>query len=153
MRGVLLREVRPLLRQVVCRKDGRNRARRNAGAAVDALNGIDEELLGLAESVFVLLGVDAIHGTRIYAGGVLGADTGFCNHICHLDLSPEMGTFDAENSIRPLCPGQPLNWPFCHAGSPVANKAALEGAGPRIGFGFLSTSRQLGGTIVAIGEV
>src|SRR6516225_11101236 len=33
---------------------------------------------------FVLLGVNAIDGTSVYAGGVLGADTGFSDHVCHL---------------------------------------------------------------------
>jgi hypothetical protein len=84
VRRVLLSEVGPLLRQIVRGKDCRNRAGRNTSAAVDALDRIDEELIGRGESVFVLLGVDAIDRTRVYAGGVLGADTRFCNHVSHL---------------------------------------------------------------------
>jgi hypothetical protein len=28
--------------------------------------------------------VDAIDGTGVHTGGVLRADTGFCNDVCHL---------------------------------------------------------------------
>jgi hypothetical protein len=28
--------------------------------------------------------VDAIDWTGVHTGGVLGADTGFCNDVCHL---------------------------------------------------------------------
>jgi hypothetical protein len=81
---VLPRVVGPLFRQVVERKDRGDRARWNACAAIDALHRIDEQLLGVAVVAFVLFGVDAIDGTGVHAGGVLGADTGFCNHVCHL---------------------------------------------------------------------
>ena len=56
MRGVLLSEVSPLLRQIVGCKDCRNRAGRNTSAAIDALDRIDEQLIAIGESVFVLLG-------------------------------------------------------------------------------------------------
>jgi hypothetical protein len=46
------------------------------------------KLVGLGVAVFVLLGVDAIDRTGVYTGGVLGADTGFCNDVCHLLNSP-----------------------------------------------------------------
>ena len=84
VRGVLLGKVSPLLRQIVLGEDGRNGARRYASAAVDALNRIDEQLIGFAVTAFVFFGVDAIDGTGVHAGGVLGADTGFCNDVCHL---------------------------------------------------------------------
>jgi hypothetical protein len=35
---------------------------------------------------FVLFGVDAIDRTSVHTGGVLGADTGFCNDVCHLAI-------------------------------------------------------------------
>jgi hypothetical protein len=35
----------------------------------------------------VLLGVDAIDWTGVHTGGVLGADTGFCDYIGHSDFS------------------------------------------------------------------
>ena len=47
MGGVFLGKMGPLLRQVIQCEDGRNRAGRHACAAVDALDGIDEELIGL----------------------------------------------------------------------------------------------------------
>ena len=84
MRGVLCGEISPLLGQVVGREDGRNRAGWDACAAVDALDRIDEQLIGLGVSGFVLFGVDAIDRTGVYTGGVLGADTGFCNDVCYL---------------------------------------------------------------------
>src|SRR5215469_1716176 len=86
--GVLLGEVGPFFGQVVGGKDGRNRARGDAGAAVDALHRIDVELLGLSVVGFVLLGVDAIDRTCVYASRVLRADTRFCNDISHFLISP-----------------------------------------------------------------
>ncbi len=77
--GIFLGEVSPLLRQIVLRKDGRHGAGRDASAAVDALDRVNKKLIGLAVTVFVLFGVDAIDGTGVHTGGVLGADTGFCN--------------------------------------------------------------------------
>ena len=88
VRGVFLGKVSPLFRKIVEREDGRYRAGRNAGAAVDALDWVDEELVRLGEAVFVLFGVDAIDRTCVYTGGVLGADTGFCNDVGHLKNSP-----------------------------------------------------------------
>jgi hypothetical protein len=32
--------------------------------------------------------VDAIDRTSVHTGGVLGADTGFCDNVCHLVISP-----------------------------------------------------------------
>ena len=81
--GVLLRKMRPLLWQIILREDGGNRACRNARAAIDALDRIDEELIRAVVTVFILLGVDAIDRTCVYTGGVLGADTGFCDYIGH----------------------------------------------------------------------
>jgi hypothetical protein len=39
-------------------------------------------------AVLILLGVDAIDRTGVYAGAVFGADTRFCNDVCHLKNSP-----------------------------------------------------------------
>jgi hypothetical protein len=87
MLGVLLRKVCPFLRHIILRKDSRYRARRNASAAVDALDWIDKQLIGRTVIGFVLLGVDAIDWTSVHTGGVLGADTGFCDYISHSDFS------------------------------------------------------------------
>ena len=81
---VLLGKVRPLLWQIVLRKNGRNRTGRDASAAIDALDRVNEQLVGLGEAGLVLLGVDAIDRTGVHTGGVLGADTGFCNDVGHL---------------------------------------------------------------------
>ena len=83
MLRVLLRKMRPFLRHIVLREDRRNRACRDARAAVDALNGVDKQLIGRPVIGLVLFGVDAIYRTRIYASGVLRADTGFCDYIGH----------------------------------------------------------------------
>lgn len=56
VRGVLLREVRPLFRQIVGRKDGRDWACRHTRTTIDALDRIDEQLVGLAVTGFILLG-------------------------------------------------------------------------------------------------
>ena len=56
------REIVPLLRQIVQREDGRYRANRDAGAAVDALHRIDVEHFFRRVGRFVLLRVDTIHG-------------------------------------------------------------------------------------------
>ena len=98
---VLLGEVSPLLGQVVLREDGRNGASRQACAAVDALSGIDEELVRLGVARLVLFGVDTIDWTSVHTGGVLGADTGFCNHVCHLNFAPEKNFLGFENSTKP----------------------------------------------------
>ena len=82
--GVLLGEMGPLLRQVVLGEDGRDRTNRNASAAVDAFDRVDEELIGFGVTGLIFLRVDAVDGTGVYTGGVLGADTGFCNNVCHL---------------------------------------------------------------------
>jgi len=81
--GVDLGEVGPLLGEVVEREDGRDRAHRNAGAAIDAFDRVDIDHFDAGEVGFVLLGVDAIHGTGVDAGSVFRSDTGFRNYICH----------------------------------------------------------------------
>jgi hypothetical protein len=73
----------PFFRQVVCGEDGRNRTHRNTGTAIDALDGIDKELLLIGIRSLVLFRVDTVYRARIHAGRVLCADTGFSNYICH----------------------------------------------------------------------
>ena len=102
--SILRSKMRPLLRQIIGCKNGRNRAGRNTCAAVDALDRIDEKLICFSVLSFVFFGVDAIDGTGVYTGGVLGADTGFCNDVCH-DLSFSVEFFCQPNSSTQ---GQPL---------------------------------------------
>jgi hypothetical protein len=83
-----------LLGQVIQRKNRGHRANRHTGATVDALDGIDVELRDFIEAgtgIIVgraLLGVDAIYGTGINAGGVFRSDAGFGNDIGHGPPSP-----------------------------------------------------------------
>src|SRR6266852_4825514 len=81
--GVALGEGLPLLRQIVQREDGRHRTHWHAGAAVNALYRIDVEHLFFAERRLILLRMNAVHRASVYAGGVLGPDARFCNHVCH----------------------------------------------------------------------
>ena len=55
----------------------------HAQAAVDAGVRIDVELIEGAELLFVLGGVDAVDGADLDAGGVLGSDAGFGDHVGH----------------------------------------------------------------------
>ena len=72
---VYLRVVLPLFGQVVQGENRGDRADRHAGPTIDALYGIDVELRDLIEARTgvvvrcVLLGVDAIYGAGIDAGG------------------------------------------------------------------------------------
>jgi hypothetical protein len=47
--GIRFREALPLIGKFFEREDGRNRAHRNAGAAINAVVGTDEELFGFLE--------------------------------------------------------------------------------------------------------
>jgi hypothetical protein len=84
----------PLFRKVVERKNGRHRADRNAGAAVNAFYGINVEHLLGAELLRVFLGMNAIHRTGVDTGGVFGSNAGLGNYVghkicCSLVCSPE----------------------------------------------------------------
>ena len=98
VRSVLRGEAGPLIGQVVGGEDGRYRTGGDTCAAVDALDGIDEQLIGLGVAGFVFLGVDAIDRTSVHTGGVLGADTGFCNDVCHLAILRGIEVLDADSS-------------------------------------------------------
>ena len=62
---------------------GVDRARRNAGAAVDALVWMNIEHLGRLKRLLVLPRMDTVHRTDIDAGGILGADAWLANDIRH----------------------------------------------------------------------
>src|ERR1700733_7942315 len=126
--SVLLSKVGPLLRQVVLREDCRHGAGGNAGAAVDALDRIDKELVSRSVTVFVLLGVDAIDRTGVHTGGVLGADTGFCNdvsHVCYLRRQ----TLDADVSTATRSGRQARHSPFYDLGINALNTYFCSGCG------------------------
>src|SRR5262245_55267652 len=72
-------ESRPLLRCFVEREDRVDRARRHAGAAVDALVGMNIKHVGAGVASFVFPRVNAIHRTDVHARGILGADAWLAN--------------------------------------------------------------------------
>src|SRR5438045_2052694 len=75
--GVDPDEVRPLGRHLVLREDRVDRTGIDASAAVDALVGIDEVLVG------GVVGVDAIDRTDLHAGGVLQVDARLGDYVRH----------------------------------------------------------------------
>jgi hypothetical protein len=75
--------VRPLFGQVVFRETRINGTSLDAGVAVDALFGVDVQLLSRAEPGLIRRWVDAIHGADLAARVVLDADTRLGNHIRH----------------------------------------------------------------------
>jgi hypothetical protein len=93
----------PLLGKVVQSKNRRNRADWYARAAVDALDGINKELVDLFKAraavgvLRVLLGMDAVNWAGIHTSRIFGPYTGFSNYVRHdVDapsvVSPELGS-------------------------------------------------------------
>ena len=78
-----LREVRPLFRNEILRKDGLYRARGLAGSTIDANLRIDVEHRVLRETCLILSRMNAVDRTNLNAGGVFGSDARLSNHICH----------------------------------------------------------------------
>ena len=83
VRGVDLRVLLPLVGQLVLGEARIDRARLDAGVAVDALLGIDVELHDVLVVRLVGRGVDAVHRAHLDARVVLRVDAGFGDHICH----------------------------------------------------------------------
>src|SRR5262252_2769208 len=77
------REMRPLLRQIIQREDGRNRADWYACTTIDALDWVDVELRHGLVIHLVLLRVDAVHRAGIHTRCVFGAYARLCNDVCH----------------------------------------------------------------------
>jgi hypothetical protein len=80
--------VLPLGRDLVLGADRVDRARFDAGVAVDALRGVDVELLGVGEAGLVLGGMDAVDRADLDARVVLRADAGLVDHAGHCTASP-----------------------------------------------------------------
>ena len=78
-------EIGPFMRRFIQRVDGFDRAGRHAGAAVDALVGMDVEHLGGFERRLVLARVNAVHRTHIDARAVFRADTRFSDDVSQSD--------------------------------------------------------------------
>lgn len=64
-------------------EDGANWARRLAGAAVDTLIRIDEELLHVFVVAFTFSGVNTVHWTDIDTRAIFKTHTGAGNHVRH----------------------------------------------------------------------
>lgn len=56
-------------------------ANRDAGAAIDAIVGLDVELRRFGETSLILLGVNAVNGAGLHAQFILGTSIG--NYVCH----------------------------------------------------------------------
>src|SRR5271170_3285792 len=76
----------PLFRQVFEGEDGGYRADGDAGAAVDAFDGIDVELLFGVVAGLVFARVDAVHRADVDAGGIFCADARLGDYVSHLLL-------------------------------------------------------------------
>jgi hypothetical protein len=82
--GIFLGEVVPLLGKIISSVNRRYWADRDAGATVDALHRVDEELVDVFMlAALVFFGVDAVHRTRVNTGRILGSDAGFRDYISH----------------------------------------------------------------------
>src|SRR5436305_15205027 len=82
MRGVEGGKPAEIGRQIVYRINGIRRADRDAGAAIDAVVGIDVELRRVGEIRFVLLRMNAIHRAGLHAQLVLR--TGIGDDVGHM---------------------------------------------------------------------
>jgi len=81
--GVDRDEVSPLTGDSGCHVNGRGWAGRLARAAVDALAGIDEEMINIVILLFIRCRMDTINGADIDARRIFGADTRLGDHIGH----------------------------------------------------------------------
>ena len=85
--GVAFSEGVPFFRQIIERENGRNRADRNASAAIDALHRIDVQQLLSRVGGLIFLRMNAIDRTRIHTCRVFGADARLSNHVGHKGVS------------------------------------------------------------------
>jgi hypothetical protein len=76
----------PLFREIFEGEDRRDRADRDARAAINALRRIDVKLVDLFVLGLVFARVDAIDGTDIHASGVFCADAGLSDYVRHSNL-------------------------------------------------------------------
>ena len=83
---VLRDEGLPLVGRFVERKDCFNGTRRHAGAAVDALVGVNEQHFGRGELRLVLARVNTVHRADVDARSIFRADAGFGNDVGHAQI-------------------------------------------------------------------
>ena len=81
--GIDRDEVAPLARNNGCGINGRGWTGRLARAAVDALAGIDEEMIDILILLFMRGGMDTIDGANLDARRILGTDTRLGDYISH----------------------------------------------------------------------
>ena len=81
--GVHLREVLPLLREIVLREDRLNRASRLTRATIDALVWVNIKQLRGLKCRLVFARVNAVYRTDVHACRVLGPYTGFSDNVRH----------------------------------------------------------------------
>src|ERR1039457_5220375 len=81
VRGVERGELGEFLGEFVQHENRIGGANRDAGAAIDAIVRVNEELRALGETGLSLFGVDAIHRAGLHAQFILG--TGIGNYVCH----------------------------------------------------------------------
>src|SRR5262245_28251043 len=79
--GIPADEARPFVRRLVEREDGLDWTRRHAGAAVDALVGMNIEHLSRSEGGLILSRVDAVDRADIHASRILRAYAGLADDI------------------------------------------------------------------------
>src|SRR5208282_19762 len=125
-----LRVLLPLLGQLILREARIDRARLDAGVAVNALLGVDVQHLDRVIPGLVGCGVDAVHRADLDTRVVLGADARLCDHIRHWLVPVFGGNVSGEAILYEACsclPARPARWArlCCCACSPkVARFAA-----------------------------
>ena len=79
-----LREVAPLLRQIVKREDCRHGTNRDASTAINAAVRLNIKLMRGRELYLLTAGVNHIARAGIYTRGVLDTNARFRNHVWHI---------------------------------------------------------------------
>jgi hypothetical protein len=108
--GVDLRVLGPLFGKILESENRRDRANGHAGAAVDALVGIDVELLRCLELRLVFSRVNAIDGANIDASAVFCSDARLGNYVSHsnsLQCTPYEGFAAKSEKLNFFIPPKP----------------------------------------------
>jgi hypothetical protein len=95
-----LHEAGPFIGKVLFGEDGADGAFVHTQAAIDACVGIDVQLIGAIEFRFILGGMNAVNGTNVDAGRVLGGDAWFGNDVCHV-VEIASGNTDEQRDAPP----------------------------------------------------
>ena len=123
MLGVQFGVARPVVRQLILRKDGLNRADRHARAAVDAGVGVDEELIGARVVRGVFLRMNTVDGAHLDAGGVFGSDAWLSDYVGHWpSLNVSSTSFLVEGGAKSVSRPDRADNRFVHEREPKAAK-------------------------------